>query len=156
MVGLRNPEIRFLLSALLMDARLIENLSWKASSHPSSTWEENASFTCSLTVSSLKKEATSLENTGCSCSILNLCPILQLLGFLQSDFPIPKWFILFCLVSDVPGAFTHILGSTVLSVPSVSSPRLNLNLLHRTTTRTALLVAWISHATPSNKIKTNC
>ena len=47
---LRNPGIHFLFSGVLMTAHLIENLPWKASSHPSSTWEENATLTCALSV----------------------------------------------------------------------------------------------------------
>ena len=38
---LRKPGIQFSLSAILMDAHLIENLPWKASSHSSITYEEN-------------------------------------------------------------------------------------------------------------------
>ena len=51
---LRNPEIHVVFSGVLMAAHLIENLPWKASFHPSSIWEENASLTCALTVSSSK------------------------------------------------------------------------------------------------------
>ena len=55
---LRNSWIHFLFSGVLMDAHHINNLPWKVSSHPSSTWEENASLTCSLTVSLSKNVAT--------------------------------------------------------------------------------------------------
>ena len=44
-------------SGVLMAAHLIENLPWKASSQPRSTWDENASLTCALTVSSSKNVA---------------------------------------------------------------------------------------------------
>ena len=71
---LRNPGIHFLFSGVLMDAQLIENLCWKASSRPSSTREENASLTCSLTVLSSKNVATFRSILGPSSLPLQFSP----------------------------------------------------------------------------------
>ena len=54
---LRNPGIHFVFPGVLMADHLIENLPWKASSHPRSTWKKNASLTCALTVSSSRNVA---------------------------------------------------------------------------------------------------
>ena len=54
---LRYPGIHLVFSGVPMADHFIDNLPWKDSSHPRSTWEENASLTCALTVSSSKNVA---------------------------------------------------------------------------------------------------
>ena len=71
---LRSPGIHFLFSSVLMAAHLIDNLPWKASSHPSCTWEENAFLTCALTVSSSKNGATFCYILDASVLPLQLSP----------------------------------------------------------------------------------
>ena len=96
-----------------------------------------------------------MEHMGCSCSVLNCRPILDLLGYLQSDIPILRCSSLFYPISNVPGVLVPIIGSTISPVPSVSSQRLDLNLLYRTTTRPASWVALILPLLPVPGCRSN-
>ncbi len=61
-------------SGVLMADHFIENLPWKASSQPRSTWEENASLICSLTVSSSRNDATCCSTSDPSSLPRHLTP----------------------------------------------------------------------------------